>query len=33
MDAATFRADQDRYADGEASFDAYGRAHESEDDE
>ena len=33
MDAATFRTDQDRYADGEAPFDAYARAREPEDDE
>lgn len=28
MSAAAFRADQDRYADGEARFDAYERARE-----
>jgi hypothetical protein len=29
MSAAAFRADQDRYADGEARFDAYERACEA----
>jgi hypothetical protein len=33
MSAETFRADQDRYADGEAHFDAYERTSEFEDDE
>jgi hypothetical protein len=30
MSAETFRADQDRYADTEAYFDAYERVHEPE---
>jgi uncharacterized protein (DUF1778 family) len=33
MSVETFRADQDRYADAEAYFDAYERAREPEDDE
>ena len=33
MSAETFRADQDRYADAEAYFDAYERVHEPEDGE
>jgi hypothetical protein len=31
MSAEAFRADQDRYADTEAHFDAYDRVHRSED--
>src|ERR1022692_2809397 len=33
MSAETFRADQDRYADAEAYFDAYERVHDPEDGE
>jgi hypothetical protein len=33
MSADTFRADQDRYADPEAYFDAYGRSPAPEDGE
>jgi hypothetical protein len=33
MSVEAFRADQDRYADAEAHFDAYERIHEPEDDE
>jgi hypothetical protein len=33
MSAEVFRADQDRYADSEAYFDAYQRGHQSEDGE
>ncbi|MFI6167052.1 hypothetical protein ACIBCN_09700 [Nocardia sp. NPDC051052] len=33
VDAAKFRADQDRYVDDEAHFDAYRRAQSSEDSE
>jgi hypothetical protein len=33
MSVEAFRADQDRYADAEASYDAYERIHESEDGE
>ena len=33
MSAEVFRADQDRYADAEAYFDAYERAQEPEDGE
>ena len=33
MSAEAFRADQDRYADAEAYFDAYERAHKPEDGE
>jgi hypothetical protein len=33
MSAEMFRADQDRYADAEAHFDAYERVHERQDGE
>lgn len=33
MSAEAFRADQDRYADGEPHFDAYERIHERQDGE
>jgi hypothetical protein len=33
MNAEAFRADQDRYADTDAYFDAYERTHRRQDDE